>query len=91
MHGYFDCKYLSNDVLASNPSLRRCTFISPDFITLPTGVAVYGLSAGSNGDVFVTDAGNFNSAGKVYIYNSAGVKQSEFAAGIAPNAVIVNE
>ncbi len=62
-----------------------------DFITLSSGISVYGLSINSNGDLYVMDAGDFNSAGKVYIYNSTGVKQSEFSAGIAPNAVLFNE
>jgi len=62
-----------------------------NFVTLPSTVSVYGLSINSNGDLFVMDAGDFNSAGKVYVYNSIGVKQSEFSAGIAPNAVIVND
>lgn len=80
-------------IALGNNIVKKITLdgVVSDFITLPTTVAVYGLSVGANGDVFVTDAGDFNSAGKVYVYNSSGVKQSEFDAGIAPNAVIVNE
>ena len=61
------------------------------YITLPSGVSVYGLSIDTIGNLYVTDAGNFNSAGKVYVYNSAGTKTNEFSAGIAPSAVWVND
>lgn len=62
-----------------------------DFLTLPGTVSVYGLSVGKNGEIIVTDAGDFNSNGKVYIYSTDGVKISEFNAGIAPNAAFNNE
>lgn len=62
-----------------------------DFITLASTVSVYGLSIDTNGSIYVTDAGDFNSAGKVYVYNSSGTKTSEFAAGIAPSGVLLNE
>lgn len=61
------------------------------YLTLPTGISIYGLSIDANGNLYVTDAGDFNSAGKVYVYNSSGSKTNEFNAGIAPNAVILND
>lgn len=62
-----------------------------DFITLPTGVSVYGLSIGNAGEIYVLDAGDFNSSGKVYVYSSDGTKYNQFDAGIAPNSVLINE
>jgi hypothetical protein len=62
-----------------------------DFINLPSTVSVYGLSIDANDNIYVTDATDYNSAGKVYVYNSNGTKTNEFSAGIAPNGVLVNE
>jgi len=62
-----------------------------DFILLPSTVSVYGLSIDANDNLYVTDATDYNSAGKVYVYNSNGTKTNEFSAGIAPNGVLINE
>lgn len=60
------------------------------YITLATGVSVYGMSIDSNNNLYITDAVDYNSAGKVYVYNSSGTKTNEFSAGIVPNAVLIN-
>ena len=61
------------------------------FVTLTVGQSVYSLSiSNSTNEIFVTDAGDFNSAGKVIAYDFSAVKLYEFAAGIAPNGVLVN-
>lgn len=62
-----------------------------DFITLPTNVSVYGLNMDNAGNLYITDAVDYNSAGKVYVYNSMGTKTNEFSAGIVPSSILVNE
>ena len=63
-----------------------------EFVTLDAGRNVYGLTYNaSNSSIFVTDAGDFNSAGKVMVYDLSGNKTLEFDAGIAPNAILMNE
>ena len=58
---------------------------------LTTPGSVYGFNVdATNGNLYVTDAGDYSSAGKVYIYNSFGVKQKEFIAGIVPSKIIFN-
>lgn len=78
---------LGNNVIKKVDNTGNVT----DFVTLPGTGSVYGLSVGKNGEIMVTDAGDFNSNGKVYIYSTDGVKISEFSAGIAPNAAFNNE
>jgi hypothetical protein len=63
-----------------------------EFKTLEAGRNVYSLSYNSsNSSIYVTDAGDFNSAGKVIVYDLSGNKTLEFDAGIAPNAILINE
>jgi DNA-binding beta-propeller fold protein YncE len=63
-----------------------------EFITLNTGESVYGLAVNpSNGDIYITDAGDFNSNGKVYIYDSNKNRKKVIEAGIVPNGVLFNE
>ncbi len=63
-----------------------------EFVTLDAGRNVYGLTYNAaNSSLYVTDAGDFNSAGKVIVYDLSGNKTLEFDAGIAPNAVLINE
>jgi DNA-binding beta-propeller fold protein YncE len=63
-----------------------------EFKTLDAGRNVYGLTYNStNSSIYVTDAGDFNSAGKVMVYDLSGNKTLEFDAGIAPNSVLVSE
>jgi len=51
---------------------------------------IYGFNVNNDGEIFVTDAGDFTSEGKVYIYNATGVKQKEFTAGIVPSKILFN-
>ena len=63
-----------------------------EFKTLDAGRNVYGLTYNAaNSSLYVTDAGDFNSAGKVIVYDLSGNKTLEFDGGIAPNAVLINE
>lgn len=62
---------------------------------LPTEVLtasgnIYGFNINKNGEIYTTDAGDYASEGKVYIYNANGVKQKEFTAGIVPSKIIFN-
>ena len=66
--------------------------IITEFKTLEAGRNVYGLTYNSsNSTIYVTDAGDFNSAGKIIAYDLSGNKVLEFDAGIAPNAVLFND
>lgn len=51
---------------------------------------IYGFNINKDGEIYVTDAGDYTSEGKVYIYNANGVKQKEFTAGIVPSKIIFN-
>ena len=65
--------------------------IVSEFKTLDAGRSVYSLTYNSSSnELYVTDAGDFNSAGKVIAYDQNGNKTLEFNAGIAPNGVLFN-
>jgi len=68
------------------------TVVRNEFITDGTSITTpYGLSIDEqNSDVYIADAGNFVSAGKVYCFNSAGVLKFSFsvAPGVNPNNVL---
>lgn len=53
-------------------------------VTSPYGLAV----DKSNGDLYITDALNFFTEGKVYIYGTDGSLKNSFAAGISPTDVV---
>lgn len=60
----------------SNPS---------EFISLP-GKSFYGLGVDpSNGDIWLGDAGDFSSAGTVYVYSSSGTQLKSFTTGTVPS------
>lgn len=46
----------------------------------------YGFKV-SGSNIFITDAGDFTSEGKVYVYSTSGNLIKEFATGIAPNGI----
>jgi len=59
-------------------------------ISLASG-SIYGFAIDPlNSDFYLLDAGDFNSAGKVYIYNSSATFVKQFNAGIAPSKVMFN-
>ncbi|MDP2176545.1 MAG: hypothetical protein Q8K70_11605 [Bacteroidota bacterium] len=63
-----------------------------EYLTLNTGESVYGLAVNpSNGDLYITDAGDFNSNGKVYIYDVNKNRIKVIEAGIVPNGILFNE
>ena len=68
------------------------TLIRAEFITDGTKVQTpYGLNVDEqNGDVYIADAGNFTTAGKVTCFNSMGVKKFSFstAPGVNPNKIL---
>jgi len=62
-----------------------------DWLVLPTGQSVYGLNwDAQNAQLYISDAGDFNANGKVYVYDAAANKVKEISAGIAPNGVVLN-
>ncbi len=62
-----------------------------EFVTLEAGRSVYGLTFNSStSELYVMDAGDFSSAGKVMVYSTTASKLFEFSAGIAPNGVYFN-
>jgi hypothetical protein len=59
-------------------------------ITLASG-SVYGFAVDPlNGDLYISDAGDFTNPGKVYIYTSSYSFSKQFTAGIAPGKIIFN-
>ena len=65
-----------------------------EFVTDGTPVtASYGVNVDQNGDVWIADAGNFTTSGKVTCFNEAGVKKFSFstAPGISPNKIIFKQ
>ena len=68
------------------------TVVRNEFITDGTVVQTpYGVNVDEqNGDVYIADAGNFTTAGKVICFNSIGVKKFSFstAPGINPNKIL---
>lgn len=62
------------------------------FLTLASGISIYGLNVDpKSGWIYITDAKDYNSAGKVYIYNATKQYVKEFTSGIVPNNVFFNE
>ena len=68
------------------------TVVRNEFITDGTVVQTpYGVNIDEqNGDVYIADAGNFTTAGKVICFNSMGVKKFSFsvAPGVNPNKIL---
>jgi YVTN family beta-propeller protein len=59
-------------------------------ITLASG-SVYAFTIDpTTGELYVTDAGDFNTPGKVYIYKSSFALNKQFVAGIVPGRVLFN-
>jgi len=67
-------------------SIVRDNFITDGTdIQTPYSIAVNSL----NGDVYITDAGNFTVSGDVYCFSKDGKKKFSFAAGINPGAMVI--
>jgi YVTN family beta-propeller protein len=71
---------------------RAVYSISPSATSLPAAPfidkAFYGLAVDPfNDDIIGTEALNYSSPGKIYIYNSAGTLQTSVGVGIAPNGI----
>ncbi len=68
------------------------TIIRNEFITDATVVQTpYGVNIDEqNGDVYISDAGNFSTAGNVTCFSSAGVKKFSFSVspGVNPNKIL---
>ena len=68
------------------------TVVRNEFITDGTAVqTAYGINVDEqNGDVYIADAGNFTTAGKVTCFTSAGVKKFSFSVspGVNPNKIL---
>jgi DNA-binding beta-propeller fold protein YncE len=67
--------YRKNTADSSNPE---------EFISI-SGKSFYGIGVNpANGDIWLGDAGDFSSAGTVYVYSAAGSQLSTFTTGVAP-------
>ena len=68
------------------------TVVRNEFVTDGTAVQTpYGINIDEqNGDVYIADAGNFTTAGKVTCFTSAGVKKFSFSVspGVNPNKIL---
>ena len=68
------------------------TVVRNEFVTDGTSVQTpYGINIDEqNGDVYIADAGNFATAGKVTCFTSAGVKKFSFSVspGVNPNKIL---
>jgi len=68
------------------------TIVRNEFVTDGTAVQTpYGINIDEqNGDVYIADAGNFTTAGKVTCFTSAGVKKFSFSVspGVNPNKIL---
>lgn len=61
------------------------------WLELPTGQSVYSLSFdGTNSHLYISDAGNFNSAGQVYVYDFDKKLVKTITAGLVPNGAVFN-
>jgi YVTN family beta-propeller protein len=61
------------------------------FSTTPQGVyGVYAFAV-EDGRIYVGDAGNYTSNGKVYIYSLTGTLQNEFTVGVIPSGFYFND
>ncbi|MEQ1553504.1 MAG: YncE family protein [Ferruginibacter sp.] len=71
---------------ATNVVLRNEFITDGTLITTPYGLDVDEL----NGDVYIADAGNYVSAGKITCFSSTGVKKFSFsvAPGVNPNKIV---
>lgn len=59
-----------------------------EFISIPSA-SLYGLNVDpSNGNIWIGDAGDFTTAGTVYVYNSAGTQLTSFSTGVAPSGFV---
>ena len=91
-----DIAYLYNNYggtgIAKVYNTATNTIVRNEFITDGTVIQTpYGLNIDEqNGDVYIGDAGNFSSAGKVICFSSNGVKKFSFstAPGVNPNKIL---
>jgi hypothetical protein len=61
------------------------------WLELPTGQSVYGMSMDeANQQFYISDAGDFNAAGKVYVYDLTKKLVKTITAGIVPNGAVFN-
>lgn len=61
------------------------------WLELPTGQSVYGMSLDeANQQIYISDAGDFNAAGKVYVYDLSKKLIKTITAGIVPNGAVFN-
>ncbi len=80
---------IDNSIYTANLSLTSLPN-SPVFSTGEQGVyGVYGFEV-ENGKIYVADAGDFISDGKVLVYNSTGTLESTLTVGALPNGIYFN-
>lgn len=86
-----DVIYYSGDF--SSPGIFE---LSINDLAVPTeksfgDISPYGFNVNpENGDIYVLDAGDFQTAGTLIIYNNSGVELASYSVGLIPNGVLFN-
>lgn len=68
----------------------NATSVSETPLFTSTAVTVYGFAV-EDDKIFVADAKDYNSDGKVFVYSTAGALQKEFSVGLIPNGFYFND
>lgn len=82
----YDIGYLTLNVKDETPGRSFITDGTDADIVIPYGLGVDPVS----GDIFVADAGDFQTAGKVLVYGKDGKKKRSFGAGVSPSGFAFN-
>lgn len=70
-------------------ALWNATNVSDEPLLTSEAVTLYGFAV-EDDKIFVSDAGNFASDGKVFIYSLTGTLQNQFTVGLIPNGFYFN-
>ncbi len=61
-----------------------------EYLNLPSGISAYGLNFDNvNQELYILDAGDFNTSGKCYVFDN-NIEKRSFSTGLVPNSVFFN-
>lgn len=81
---------IDNNIYSANMNLTSLP-VSPVFSTSEQGVyGVYGFEV-ENNKIYVADAGDFMSNGKILIYSTTGILENTLSVGALPNGIYFND